>query len=123
MTESLRAVDDLPDPPFTLQHCFDLRTRYLALAETRAQLDEEMGAIAAELAQLGEGEHLDGNIKVSYGRRFDIDTAKNNLPPAALELCYEPTPQLTAARAKQVLAPSLYALCQKRNDKPTVKVQ
>lgn len=61
-------------------------------------------------------------LEVSYGKRFDVETAKVAFAAQSeiLESISESKP--SSALAKKVLPGALYDLCQRRSDTPTIKV-
>jgi hypothetical protein len=60
-------------------------------------------------------------LDVSYGKRFDAEQAAAILAsnPELLAQCSETI--ISATKAKAVLPPAVYELCQRENDAPTIK--
>ena len=96
---------------------------YLDLKHRAAVLDERMKQIIAALRSLGPGSHTVGahRVSVSQPRRFSAERAAELLPADQYALVVERT--VSAARAKQVLAPALYELLQVETGEPRVTIR
>lgn len=94
------------------------------VADRLDQLQQAKAALAAELRELGPGRHngTAGTATISAPTaRFDPAKAAEVLPADMLEACRETV--ITASRAKAVLPPALYELCQVASGDPRVTVK
>ena len=86
-----------------------LAAEYDDLRARRDQIGARMNDVANELrTALGRGTYEAGAYKVSISpnRRFDPDKARTVLPPELLAACSETV--VSAAKARQILAPLTY---------------
>lgn len=100
------------------------------LREIQDRIGELKRAEKATLSRIGDliGEqrgtveaHGKPVLSVSYGKRFNVDQARVILAsnPELLAACSETV--IVPAKAKQVLPPAVYELCQVENDSPSIK--
>lgn len=94
-----------------------------AATEARKNLEEEEKFLRQRLAILcpiGTTQAGDRRVSVRVNKRFDHDTAMTVLTPMEVELCTVAT--ISAAKAREVLAPERYAACQSEAGDPVVRV-
>jgi hypothetical protein len=103
----------------------DLVAEYLDLRDRKAAIDNRLEQITAELRSLGVGRHQAGGhtVTVSAQRRFNTEAAARILAsnPDLLLACQETT--ISGSKAKQVLPPALYEMCQVEAGEPRVSIR
>lgn len=105
-----------------LDAAIELRYAETAKAELEKQIKRCKEILAKHLTVGDVGTDGDGNglVRMQKGSsRFKPELATANLPPAVLESILVTAPD--AKKAKDILAPALYALCV-ADDQPSVRI-
>lgn len=103
-----------------------LAAEYLDLKDKAAQIDDRVKQIVAQLRALGEGKHEAGAATVVVGavpHRFDARKAAEVLASNPELLAQVSETVVSSTKAKQLLAPAVYALCSVENGEPRVTVR
>lgn len=100
-----------------------IATRLQSVVAERKQLEEEEKFLRQRLATLlptGTTKAGDHTVQIRPNRRFDHETALSVLTFEEVQMCSVVT--VSAARAREVLAPQRYAACQAETGDPVVRV-